>query len=216
MGGNCVELAFGTARLLLDLGLPLRATGPESVTLPDVPGLATGGVPEFLGVVLSHSHLDHCGLVARIHPGTPLFLGAGAKQVLAAAADFTGHGIAVGRAATYCDRVPFEVGPFRITPYLNDHSAYDAYSLLVEAGSSRLFYTGDLRGHGRTAHRFERLLANGPRGVDAVLLEGTTIGRDEARARTEAMLEDDILGSIRDADGLVLTCFSGQNVDRVV
>ncbi|MDQ3380849.1 MAG: hypothetical protein M3546_11125 [Actinomycetota bacterium] len=31
------------------------------------------------------------------------------------------------------DRKPFELGPFKTTPFLVDHSAFDAYALLVEA-----------------------------------------------------------------------------------
>lgn len=55
-------------------------------------------------------------------------------------------------------RQPIERGPFVVTPKLADHSGYDAYSLLVEADGQRLFYTGDLRGHGRKASLFEQRL----------------------------------------------------------
>jgi len=70
--------------------------------------------------------------------------------------------------------VPFTLGPFTITPYLADHSAYDAFSLLIEAGGRSLFYTGDLRGHGRKATAFERLLADPPSPIHAILMEGTS------------------------------------------
>ena len=42
-----------------------------------------------------------------------------------------------------------EIGPFRITPQLVDHSAFDAYALLVEADGKRVYYSGDFRAHGR-------------------------------------------------------------------
>ena len=62
------------------------------------------------------------------------------------------------------DRKPIELGPFRITPYLMDHSAYDSYAVLIESDGQRVFYTGDLRGHGRKAALFERLVAHPPAG----------------------------------------------------
>lgn len=43
---------------------------------------------------------------------------------------------------------PIDIGVFKITPYLVDHSAYDAYSLLIEAEGKRLLYSGDFRAHG--------------------------------------------------------------------
>ena len=60
-------------------------------------------------------------------------------------------GAMIQPAGLLADRKPFELRPFTITPFLVDHSAFDAYALLVEAGGRRLFYSGDLRGHGRNA-----------------------------------------------------------------
>ena len=74
------------------------------------------------------------------------------------------------------DLQPIAVGPFRITPLLVDHSAYDAYALLIEARGKRLLYTGDLRAHGRKASLFERLVKQPPQEIDVMLMEGTSIG----------------------------------------
>lgn len=35
------------------------------------------------------------------------------------------------------------------TPYLMDHSAYDAYAFLIEADGEKIIYSGDFREHGR-------------------------------------------------------------------
>jgi mRNA degradation ribonuclease J1/J2 len=75
------------------------------------------------------------------------------------------------------DRSPITLGPFTITPYLVDHSAYDAYAILVEADGVGLFYTGDFRAHGRKGKLFYKLLRLPPKHVDVLLMEGTTLGR---------------------------------------
>lgn len=211
IGGNCIELACGTSRLLLDLGLPLQS---GHHWLPPVSGLSE---PDsgLLGVVLSHPHLDHYGLLPLALPTVPVWLGEGATRLLEAAAPFAPGAILPQAIATYRSNEPFEVGPFKITPYLMDHSAYDAHGLLVEAAGKRLFYSGDFRGHGRKAKVFERFLAHPPRDVDLLLMEGTTLSRDEACV-TETDVEDQALGVMQDTSGIVLTCFSGQNVDRFV
>lgn len=60
-------------------------------------------------------------------------------------------------------------GPFAITAYLAGHSTYGAFSLLIQAGGRNLFYTGDIRGHGRRASAFERLLAEPARSPQLVV-----------------------------------------------
>ena len=111
--------------------------------------------------MLTHGHQDHWGLVPDLPAGIPVWIGQGAADVLRAA-EFWGTGIDLHEAGHFHDRQPIQIGPFTITPYLADHSAFDAYSLLVEAGGTRLFYSGDLRGHGRKHRAFDRLLADPP------------------------------------------------------
>jgi ribonuclease J len=99
-----------------------------------------------------------------------------------------------------------------------DHSAYDAYAILIEADGARLFYTGDLRAHGRKGNLFEKLLRVPPKHIDVLLMEGTTIGRIDAISRfpTEAELEDRFVGLFKQTPGMPLVWRSGQNIDRIV
>ncbi len=210
IGGNCIELESAGQRLLLDLGLPLES----EPAMPPVAGLVRDD-PSFLGVVLSHPHLDHYGLLPLARPDLPVWLGAGAKQMLAAAAPFTAGAVLPQVISPYRDGETFAAGRFRITPYLMDHSAYDAHALLVEADGQRLFYTGDFRGHGRKAGVFRRFLAAPPANVDVLLMEGTTIGRAEGPV-SERDVEGEACALMRRHAGLVLVCFSGQNIDRFV
>jgi ribonuclease J len=115
------------------------------------------------------------------------------------------------------DRQTIRIGPFAITPYLVDHSAYDAYAMLIEAGGRRLFYSADIRGHGRKAALFERLLAHPPLPVHAMLMEGSSLGR--LRPDQGFPSEQDIEARLVDAfsaPGFVGVCASAQNIDRMV
>lgn len=152
IGGTCIELECESKRLVLDIGVPLDADDPSTVTMPPVTGLKTDD-PSLLGIMISHPHQDHYGLASRVPKGTAFLMGAATERILAAAADFTPSGGTFGNVTHLEDRKPIEFGPFRITPYLMDHSAYDAYAVLVEAAGKKLFYTGDLRGHGRKTAR---------------------------------------------------------------
>ena len=111
-----------------------------------------------------------------------------------------------------------QVGPFRITPYLVDHSAFDAYSLLVEADGKRLFYSGDFRAHGRKSRLFEALVANPPADIDILMMEGMTIGRADPNEgfASERDLEGEFVSAFRRTKGIHFVWASAQNIDRIV
>lgn len=217
IGGNCIQVEASGKSILLDLGAPLSGQPPSPDALPTIPGLTDGTNGDLLGIVISHPHADHYGLLKFAHPSIPVYIGAEADKLLCAAAAFGPFGAVTQNAVHYRRETPFEIGPFRLTPYLNDHSAFDAYSFLVEAQGRSLFYSGDIRGHGWKSRSFERLLETGPKNVDVMLLEGTTVGRSSTeRMETEADLVQRLANSIAETDGLVLAMFAGQNIDRLV
>ena len=90
--------------------------------------------------------------------------------------------------------------------------------MLVEADGKRLFYSGDFRIHGRKSKLVERLIANPPKDVDLLLMEGTTLGRPETRegSPTEDDLVPKFVEMFEKTDGLALVWVSGQNIDRLV
>jgi ribonuclease J len=217
IGGTCVEIESQGKRLVLDIGTPLDADDPAKVALPAVPGFDKTD-PKLLGVILSHPHVDHYGLAFRVPKTTTFLMGDATERILAAAAVFTPSGGTFEHVMHMADRKPISLGPFTITPFLMDHSAFDSYAVLVEADGRRLFYTGDLRGHGRKAKLFERLVAHPPKAVDVLLMEGTTIQRQgtEVGFPTEADLEKDLVRVFRATPGMPLVWCSGQNIDRLV
>ncbi len=216
IGGTCVELEAQGARLLLDLGLPLDGDPDDESLHPPVEGLAGG--TELLGLVLSHGHVDHWGLAHLAGPELPVALGAATHRILKAAQPFIPHPYVPHRAIEFSNGVPMAFGPFTVTPHLVDHSAYDAYALEVQAGNRRLFYSGDFRAHGRKGVLFERLLANPPRNIDVLLMEGSSLGRlaEDQTFPTEAGVEATLLDIFRRARGMALVAASAQNIDRMV
>jgi ribonuclease J len=218
IGGSCVEVESCGQRLLVDFGLPLDAEENNSQYLPKINGL-DGRDPSLLGVLISHPHLDHFGLLAHISPKIPVGMGAAARRILEAAAPFLpGRWPTPARGWDYQSEQSFDIGPFRVTPFLVDHSAYDAYALQIESGGKSIFYSGDFRAHGRKAALFERLVAIPPTNIDALLLEGSSIGRigDDQQFSKESDTEAQLVQVFSAAEGLVLVHTSAQNIDRVV
>ncbi len=127
--------------MALDVGLPLDAPdGGHEGLLPAVPGFREPD-DSLLGVVISHAHQDHYGLARYIRPGVPVYIGEDAHNIMKAASAYVPNGQAFDNPRFIAHRKPLEIGPFRITPHLVDHSAFDAYALLVEAEGKRVFYS---------------------------------------------------------------------------
>ncbi len=211
-----VELEADDHRLVLDVGLPLD---PSKVAmrdlLPDVEGLWGAGDGSLQAVLLSHGHQDHVGLADLVDPEVPIYAGTATERISEVAAFFVPRARALVTAGHLEDGVTLELGPFRVTPVLVDHSAFDAYALIVEANGRRLVYSGDIRRHGRKPRSLDRLAWAG-RDADVLLLEGTTIGRSSSQPWTEVDVEDRVLDVCKQSSGWVLAAASAQNVDRIV
>ena len=220
IGGTCIEIEAQGKRIALDVGLPLDA--PDDVEahrslLPHVPGFREPD-ESLLGVLISHPHMDHYGLARYIRSEVPVHIGESAHNIMKAASPYVPNGAAFADPNFIADRMPIEIGPFRVTPYLVDHSAFDAYHLMVEADGKRVFYSGDFRAHGRKAQLFEAMVARPPKDIDVLLMEGTTIGRtgtDEGFA-TEGELEREFVQAFKETKGLHFVWTSSQNIDRLV
>jgi ribonuclease J len=220
IGGTCIEVAADDGhRIVLDLGRPLTAGWDEAVPLPDVPGLAAPD-PTLLALFISHPHLDHYGLASELTVEVPTYIGAEASRLLEAASYFSPVSGRLRCTGHLRDRQRIELGPFLVTPYLVDHSGFDAYALLIEADGQRVFYTGDLRGHGRKAKLFERLVADPPPAIDVLLTEGTHVRsdptHDATRFPTESDLEQQFVDLAAITSGSIVTFGSAQNLDRLV
>src|SRR5947209_504201 len=215
IGGTCVEIESQGKRLVLDVGLPLDAPDPETFPLHPIRGFDKPD-DSLLGVVISHPHQDHYGLAYRLPEETRFLIGRAAEAILSAAALFSPAGVKLKNVTHLADRTPLTLGPFTITPFLVDHSAYDAYAVLVEADERRLFYTGDFRAHGRKSALIERLIASPPKNVDILLMEGTCVGRDVQDFPSEDDLVPHLVDIFKQTKGMPLVWCSGQNLDRVV
>uniref|UniRef100_UPI0025D6F93F MBL fold metallo-hydrolase RNA specificity domain-containing protein n=1 Tax=Flavobacterium sp. TaxID=239 RepID=UPI0025D6F93F len=100
--------------------------------------------------------------------------------------------------------------------YWNDHSAFDAYSFLIEANGKKLFYSGDFRSHGRKKEVYKHFIENPPKDVDCLIMEGTTIGRNITKTKTEDDIENDFLECFKNSTSINYVFTSTQNIDRLV
>mgnify|MGYP003667001856 CR=1 FL=1 len=211
IGGNCIEISTSDGnRLLLDIGRPLDAP-KEATNLLPVSLVQSGAVD---GILISHPHQDHYGLLEEAPNHWPVYCGEATGKLIRMTSGIFGRTLECHFNHWQSGR-PFAIGPFTVTPYLTDHSAYDAYMLQIDVAGKRIFYSGDFRIHGRKASLVERLMASPPPDIDVLLMEGTNLGSDKPCV-TEGNLEQDYVKLFKETKGRVFVTWSAQNIDRTV
>ncbi len=233
IGGSCIELQSDNSRILIDFGLPLVDENREQLDsrkiikqskeellkqgfLPRIKGLYDYEPAQIDAVLLSHPHQDHYGLLSYINPNIPVYMSRGCKALIEVSYFFGQTNYDLGNIKTVRPWRLFKKSDFTITPYLVDHSGFDALAYLIEAEGKRIFYSGDFRGHGRKKVLFNNLLKYPPRNIDYLILEGSMIGRDKGQFDTESDIEKELINIFKNEEKLFFVACSSQNIDRLV
>jgi len=231
IGGTLIELTSGKSGLLLDAGYPLFLNGnpiddkvakrpPDELlrlgVLPSIKGLYKWDSPSIDGVIISHAHLDHYGLLKYVHPDIPIFLSHGTKTLIEVSQKFQICDAYPINARLFEMYKPFEVGSFTIKPYLMDHSAFDAAAFEIGSEGKTAIYSGDFRGHGRKAVCLDRFIEKGKKQADVLFTEGSMVSRSDELTISEDELEMAVVDELKNSGGITLFQSSSQNIDRIV
>ena len=234
IGGNCVEIATDSTRIIVDVGMPLfkanreqfddRVIRGKSVDelleekiLPNVPGLFADG-PETDAILLTHGHMDHTGFLGHTQPEIPVYATKGTSKMMQAGGIFARQvEIPKGRHRELIPGKRIRIGDLQVTTFSVDHSAYGSAAFLIEGDGKACLYSGDIRLHGRKTGMAKTLLAAvKDKTIDVLLMEGTLLGSNRPKGMNEYELEKEIAEHVNSTDGLVLASFSPQHVDRLV
>jgi ribonuclease J len=205
IGGSCVQVTSGGKSILLDAGYPLGNTTSHV----DLSAL------DFSDVLICHPHKDHYGMIEGINNNKTIHVGQLGRKLIDAGRIFMGQPVLKNRFSYYENRKPFSIGPFSITPYLMDHSSVDAFGFLLEAEGKRIYYSGDFRSHGMKKNVTKWFLADPPKDVDLLLLEGTMLSRIGKDCERESDIEQKMLEILKEATGPCFMIGSGQHIDRI-
>lgn len=231
IGGSCVEIWTESTRIVVDFGMPLvnpdktqfNSRAMKNLSVKEL--LRKGILPDIkefyenkgnTTLVLSHAHQDHFGLIKYVNANCKIYLGKATQKLIEITSIFTNQNWKIVNSQHFESGKSFVVGDIDITPYLMDHSAFDAYAFLIKADGKSIFYSGDFRIHGRKIKAFDWFSYNIEKNVDYLLLEGTTIGRVDKKFPTESEIETGFVDTFNASKGINLIYTSGQNIDRLV
>lgn len=218
IGGCATEYRTKSTRIFIDFGAELDS---ENAKLFDIDGV-TKGKTNCDAVFFTHYHGDHMGLLDTINEEIPLYMGEASKAIakilndrLSKSQKIKSYDVdRIESIKTFTPAKTLTIGDIKITPYSVDHSAYDAYMFVIEADGKKVLHTGDFRTHGFRGKGVKPTLEKYVKKVDALVCEGTTLNRTEAKCETENDLKNRIKTVLQENKYVFVVC-SSTNIDRL-
>lgn len=217
IGGVVTEIKTNNARIIIDMGESLPSSNETEVLFIDG---VTQGRPSCNAVLVTHYHGDHVGMYERVLPEIPIFMGAVAKQIYFTIQQTLKNKIGTGNPErvqtfeTYDIGKPLFFGDIKVTPYTVDHSAFDAYMLLIEAEGKRILHTGDFRMHGAKGRKMPDVFEKYCKDIDVLICEGTMLSRTNEQVLTEHDLGTKAMELLLQNKYVFVLC-SSSNIDTI-
>lgn len=164
-------------------------------------------------ILISHYHRDDSGHIEDVPEGVPIFMGEKAAHIFNTTNRFTNRRIYINAGNYLVNGEKVVIGDFKITPYLVDHSAYDAYAFVISAEGKKVIYTGDL---GHTAIKRRVFVNKLPARVNALIVEGTMMSRLTEPVKSEGQIGRDAEKFMSIPNRPIFVLQSSTNIDRLV
>jgi len=219
IGGCVTEYEYDDWRLFVDYGEELPG-GPKSGEL-EVEGLTKGDTSKS-ALLITHYHGDHIGSITKLPKELPIYMGGVGREIQKILSNrlksvSTAHKDMLARlddVQSFEAGKSFAFGPFKITPIVIDHSAFDAYAFRIEGGGVTVFHTGDFRTHGFRSKKLPEVIKKYVGEVNYVICEGTNVSRPTAASLPEYELQKQFKKTFaKNKSNIVYV--SSTNVDRL-
>lgn len=221
IGGCVVSIETEKAKICIDLGENLP--GKEKEEKLEIEGLTIPGNRQYDAIFFTHYHGDHVGRIKEVKEGIKMYMGETAKKVLFTINETLKNDgmceILQNRVETFDANKSITFGDITITPYLVDHSAYDAYMFLIETPDRKILHTGDFRLHGyrgkATIPTIKKYIKDfGKRKIDILITEGTMLSRKDEKYYKEGDMLRDAIKLMKEHKYVFLIC-SSTNLDSL-
>ena len=209
IGGCITEITSKNTKILIDFGTDLE-DDKESFELDGL----TYGKSKYDAVFITHSHIDHIGLINKINKDIPIYVEEISLKIYSTTCDFCMEDNLSRKINTFKIYDVIKIKDIKVTPYRVDHSSYNSCMFMIECENKKILHTGDFRLHGRKKDETLNNL-NKIGKVDLLITEGTSLSRDLLEYETEEELEKEALNYMKKYDQ-VFIMHSSANIDRTI
>lgn len=219
IGGCVTEIKTNSSRIIIDMGEELPLANSIRNSPLEIDGV-TSGNPDCNAVLITHYHGDHVGMYESVLPQIPIYMGKVAKQIYAVVQNTLKSKLDKGnpdKVRTFNEYIigkPLHFGDIKVTPFTIDHSAFDAYMLLIETDGKKVLHTGDFRMHGARGSKMLAVFEKYCKDIDVLITEGTMLSRPNETVITEHELGAQVDKLLR-INKYVFSLCSSTNIDTI-
>lgn len=195
--GGCITEIFADngKKIIIDLGsnLPSSDQMKHEYSENDIKNLTK----DASAVFYTHYHGDHVGLAQFVPSGIPQFIGNIAKKVMQIKSYYLRWSKEeinkLNEFQEYKIGKQINIDGFSITTFSVNHSAGDAYMLLIKIDDKTILHTGDFRDHGYYGDRIYQIISKyiSTQKIDYLITESTMLSRENEQVQTEEELAYD-------------------------
>ena len=218
--GGCITeiIAQNGKKIIIDLGSNLPSSNHEKTDYSenDIRELTK----DASAVFYTHYHGDHIGLANFVPSEILQFIGKIAKKVMLIKSYYIRWSDEdknkLKSFSEYKIGCPINLDGFTITPFSVNHSAGDAYMLLINVDDKTILHTGDFRDHGYYGDKIYQIISKYicKQKIDFLITESTML----SRANETVLKEEDLTKEARWMMEHYKYCFalaSSTDIDRI-
>ena len=209
IGGCITEITSGKTKIIIDFGNDLDDTKDSF----ELDGL-TYGKSKYNAVFITHSHMDHIGLINKINEDISIYIEENSLKIYNITCDFCGEDKPTRKINTFKIYDEIQINDIKVTPYRVDHTSYNSCMFVIECEDKKILHIGDFRLHGRKKDETLNNLKKIGK-VDLLITEGTSLSRNILDYDTEEELEKEALEYMKKYDQ-VFIMHSSTNIDRTI
>ena len=221
VGRNMMVLDYQGKLLIIDIGfrMPEEAMPGIDYIIPNISWLK-GKERDIVGVVITHGHYDHIGAIPFIVSqlrNPPLFAGALARAIILKRQEEFPNQPKL-RIFPIEDGKKFQLGPFEIGPFRQNHSIPDNFGFLIKTPVGNIIHTSDFKFDSSPMNDpptdFERLKRIGNEKI-LLLMSDSTNAQEPNHSLSEKIIMENLDGIFKEAKGRILTATFASLINRL-
>ncbi len=221
VGRNMMAIEYQTKILIIDVGFRM----PEE----DMPGIdyiipnteyLKGKEKNIVGILITHGHYDHIGaapyVIGRL--GNPtVFAGALARAIILKRQEDVPNQAPL-KIQIVEDAKKFNLGPFEIEPFRQNHSIPDNFGYIITTPTGSIVHTSDFKFDDTPVNdlptNYERLREIGEKKV-LLLMSDSTNAEQPNHSQSEKIIMENLEEIFKNAKGRIITATFASLISRI-